>query len=70
MTWAEKDRDSQEQPGDSPFGDSLKHGRYLGQLRGNTQVPVNQSGPKGKEEKVTGKKAEESALQYIWEAVV
>ena len=41
----------------------------MGWLRGNTQVPVNQSGPTGKEVKVTGKKAEESALQYIQEAV-
>ena len=38
-------------------------------LRGNTQASVNQSRPKGKEEKRTGKKAEESTLQYIWEAV-
>ena len=35
----------------------------LGWLRGNTEAPVNQSGPKGKEVKVTGEKAEESALQ-------
>ena len=41
----------------------------MGRLRGNTQASVNQSGPKGKEEKGTGKKAEESALQYIWKAV-
>ena len=41
----------------------------LGWLRGNTQAPVNQSRPKGKEVKVTGKKAEESALQYIQEGV-
>ena len=41
----------------------------LGWLRGNTQASVNQSKPKWKEEKVTGKKAEESAEQYIWEAV-
>ena len=39
----------------------------MGWLRGNTQAPVNQSGLKRKE--VTGKKAEESALQYIREAV-
>ena len=32
-------------------------------LRGNTQAPVNQSVPKGKEVKVTGKKAGEAALQ-------
>ena len=38
-------------------------------LRGNTQAPVNQSGQKEKEVKVTGKKAEESTLQYIREAV-
>ena len=41
----------------------------LGWLRGNTQAPVNQSGPKGKEVKATGKKAEESAVEYIREAV-
>ena len=28
VTRAEKDRDSWEQPGDSPFGDSLKRGRH------------------------------------------
>ena len=28
MTRAEKDSDPGEQPGDSPFGDSLKHGRH------------------------------------------
>ena len=32
-------------------------------LRGNTQAPVNQSVPKGKEVNVTGKKAGEAALQ-------
>ena len=41
----------------------------MGWLRGNTQASVNQSKPKGKEEKVTGKKAEESAEQHIREAV-
>ena len=41
----------------------------LGWLRGNTQASVNQSKPKWKEEKVTGKKAEASAEQYIREAV-
>ena len=40
-----------------------------GWLRGNTQAPVNQSGPKGKEAEVTGKKAEEPALQSHGEAV-
>ena len=30
MTWSEKERNSQEQLGDSPFGDSLKHGSTLG----------------------------------------
>ena len=35
----------------------------LGWLRANTEAPVNQSGPKGEEVKVTGEKAEESALQ-------
>ena len=39
----------------------------LGWLRGNTEAPVNQSGPKGEEVKVTGEKAEEeSALQSYW----
>ena len=46
-----------------------KEKALLGWLRGNTQASVNQSKPKGKEEKVTGKKAEESAEQYIREAV-
>ena len=41
----------------------------MGWLRGNTQASVNQSKPKWKEEKVTGKKAEASAEQYIREAV-
>ena len=41
----------------------------LGWLRGNTQASVNQSKPKWKEEKVTGKKAEASAEQYIREVV-
>ena len=38
----------------------------LGWLRGNTSAPVNQSGLKGKEMKVTGKKTEESSLQSYW----
>ena len=41
----------------------------MGWFKGNTQASVNQSKPKWKEEKVTGKKAEESAVQYIREAV-
>ena len=41
----------------------------LGWFKGNTQASVNQSKPKWKEEKVTGKKAEASAEQYIREAV-
>ena len=38
----------------------------LGRFRGNTQVPVNQLVPKGKEMKVTGTKTEESSLQSYW----
>ena len=30
VTWAETDRDSWEQPGDSLFGDSLKRGSHSG----------------------------------------
>ena len=41
---------------DSWFPETRK--ARLGRLRGNTQAPVNQSRPKGKEVKVTGKKAE------------
>ena len=64
MTWAEKDRDPREQLGDSPLGDSMKHGRHSWDgSEANTKAPVNQSGPKGKEVKVTGEKAEESAVQ-------
>ena len=33
MTWAEKDRDSQEQPDDSPFGDFLKLEGTLGMVQ-------------------------------------
>ena len=61
---AEKDRDSWEQPGVSPFGDSLKRGRHS--WHASEATPVNQSGLKGKEVKVTGRKAEESALQSYW----
>ena len=39
----------------------------LGWLRGNTYAPVNQSRPKGKEVKVTGKKTEESAFTILLE---
>ena len=35
----------------------------MGWLRDNTWAPINQSKQKGKEVKVTGEKAEESALQ-------
>ena len=38
----------------------------LGWLRDNTWAPINQSKQKGKEVKVTGKKAEEPALQSYW----
>ena len=40
----------------------------LGWLRGNTCAPVNQSRPKGKEVKVTGKKAEESTFTILLES--
>ena len=68
VTWPEKERNSLEQLGDSPlgdspFGDSLKHRSTLGMAQGNTWAPINQSRQKGKEAKVTGKKAEESTLQ-------
>ena len=57
MTRAEKDRNSQEQPGESPFGDSLRHGSNLVAQR-RLLGSYNQSRQKGKEVKVTGKKAE------------
>ena len=64
MTQAEKDRDSWEQPDISLFGYSLKHGRHSSDA--SEATPVNQSELKGKEVKVTGKKAEDSALQSYW----
>ena len=63
VTRAEKD--SWEQPGDSlviPW----KWKALLGFLRCNSYAPVYQPVPKGKEVKVTGKKAEESAVQSYW----
>ena len=55
---------SWEQPGVLPFGNSLKRGRHSWDA--SEATPVSQSVLKGKEVKVTGKKAEESALQSYW----
>ena len=63
MSRAEKDRDSWEQPGDSLFGDALKCGRPSWDGSEATSRLIKSIQTQGKEVKVIGKKAEESALK-------